>query len=212
MPTMQDFRRQQDAKPQKSTAAKSAAAKTKSPPKNAVKSAASGAKKSSAVKKPVEGPKIDSKPSLKRRPGRDESLYTSASKEIPMMETNAGQENQKPTAEDVAYFEAEAQAEKDTPKVEIHFKGSELLRARFPKPFDVAEAVATDWGRDGKFENLPISHPLAQWAAQQGLLKAKEIEKKVMESPALEKAAMTALTVGMKAQGLISQLRGRLKR
>lgn len=131
-----------------------------------------------------------------------------------MTEMNAGQENQKPTPEDVAYFEAEAeaQAEKDTPKVEIHFKGSELLRARFPKPFDVAEAVATDWGRDGKFENLPISHPLAQWAAQQGLLKAKEIEKKVMESPALEKAAMTALTVGMKAQGLISQLRGRLKR
>lgn len=99
----------------------------------------------------------------------------------------------------------------ERPAVEIRFFGSELLRAKFPQPFDVAEKVASDWVTGGNFENLPIKQPLAQYAAQKGLQRAKEIEKKVLESPVTEKVAMQALTVGLKAQGVFEQIRERLK-
>ncbi|MFN7728539.1 MAG: hypothetical protein ACK5P7_05240 [Bdellovibrio sp.] len=105
-------------------------------------------------------------------------------------------------------FEAAAEG----PKVEIKFFGSELLRSKLPKPFDVAEAVATDWVNNGNFEKLPIDHPLGHFALQKGLLKAKELEKKVMESPVTEKVAMQVLTVGMKAQSLFEQVRSKIKK
>lgn len=161
-----------------------------------------------------------SKPQPKRRPGRQEEKSTpmevkmNAEMETPKVQDmgETPRENVKAEeikAEDVA---AEFEAPTDEDKVEINFAGSELLRSRFPKPFEVAEAVATDWMKDGKFDHLPISHPLANWAAQQGLTKAKEIEKKVVESPRFEKAAMTALTMAMKAQATFEQLRAKVKR
>jgi hypothetical protein len=97
-------------------------------------------------------------------------------------------------------------------KIEINFKGSEILRAKFPKPFEVAEQIATDWMHDGRFEGLPLGHPLAQYFAAKGLRKAKEIEKKVVESPMTEKLAMQALTAGMKAQEIINQVRTKVRK
>lgn len=97
-------------------------------------------------------------------------------------------------------------------KIELNFKGSEILRAKFPKPFEVAEQIATDWVQGGRFEGLPLGHPLAQYFAAKSLRKAKELEKKVMESPLTEKLAMQALTAGMKAQEIISQVRAKTKK
>lgn len=92
---------------------------------------------------------------------------------------------------------------------EIKFKGSELLRSRFPQSFKLADKVLQDWFNDGRFEDLPLGHPLAQWAAQQGLTRAKQIEKQILESPAFEKAAIQALTWGMKAQEAVQNVRGK---
>lgn len=137
----------------------------------------------------------------KRRPGRVDP-ETSPTPEVQM-------QNETQNSEEIA---AEFEAPKNESKVEINFAGSELLRSKFPKPFEVAEAVASEWTGEAKFDHLPISHPLANWAAQQGLLKAKEIEKKVVESPQVEKAAMAALTLAMRAQATFEQLRSRMKR
>lgn len=103
-------------------------------------------------------------------------------------------------------------SESSEPKIEIKFAGSELVRAKFPKPFEVAETIATDWVNNGRFEGLPLGHPLAQYFAAKGLRKAKEMEKKVLESPVTEKLAMQALTAGMKAQEIISQVREKMKK
>ena len=146
----------------------------------------------------------------KRRPGRTEKENPTPMEAAMNTETEMqAEDTSSPKAEDVAQ---EFEAKSDEERIEINFAGSELLRSRFPKPFEVAEAVATDWMKDGKFDHLPISHPLANWAAQQGLTKAKEIEKKVVESPRFEKAAMTALTMAMKAQNAFEQLRTKVKR
>ncbi len=112
---------------------------------------------------------------------------------------------------ETASVEAEAEATESGERIEIQFKGSELLRAKFPKTFELAEEVATQWLHDGNFEGLPIGHPLGQWAAQQGLTKAKKIEKKIVESPLFEKAAIGVLTYGMKAQGLVQKLKDRFQ-
>ena len=87
-----------------------------------------------------------------------------------------------------------------------------MIRAKFPKPFEVAETIATDWVQGGRFEDLPLGHPLAQYFAAKGLRKAKEMETKVLESPMTEKLAMQALTAGMKAQEIISQVRNKMKK
>ncbi len=97
-------------------------------------------------------------------------------------------------------------------KFEIKFSGSEILRAKFPKPFAVAESIATDWLKDGNFDELPVDHPLAKYFAAKGLRKAKEIEKKVLESPVTEEVAMQALQAGMKAQEIVNQVRNKIKK
>jgi hypothetical protein len=106
-----------------------------------------------------------------------------------------------------ADFRQDHQNHQDQDKVELHFYGSEILRAKFPQAFKVAESVATEWKHDGNFEGLPLENPLAQYFAAKGLRKAKEVEKKVLESPLTEKMAMKALQAGLKAQGLVSQWR-----
>lgn len=78
-----------------------------------------------------------------------------------------------------AHFENDTHEGDD--KIHLNFYGSELLRARAPKAFEVADAIADEWMKDGSFEALPVGHPLAQVAAQVGLRKAKDIEKKLEE-------------------------------
>lgn len=69
----------------------------------------------------------------------------------------------------------------ESEKHRVEFYGSELLRTRAPKTFELADAVVDDWVKDGRFEGLPIGHPLLQLAAQMGLRKAKDVEKKLDE-------------------------------
>ncbi|MEZ0390701.1 MAG: hypothetical protein ACAH59_00700 [Pseudobdellovibrionaceae bacterium] len=116
------------------------------------------------------------------------------------------------TAEESSRGEDVFEETLNSQKVELNFKGSEILRAKFPKPFEVAEQIATDWIQDGRFEGLPLGHPLAQYFAAKGLRRAKELEKKVMESPVTEKLAMQALTAGMKAQEIVNQVRSKVKK
>lgn len=135
----------------------------------------------------------------RRRPGRDET----ASPEDTVIETDSNS-NQKPLDPAKPVYTADAHEETEpTPeqmhggtgaesqdafgsetgddKIHLNFYGSELLRARAPKVFEIADAVADDWMKDGRFEALPVGHPLAQMAAQVGLRKAKDLEKKLEE-------------------------------
>lgn len=75
-------------------------------------------------------------------------------------------------------------------KVTIEFPYSELLRAKAPKAFDVAEKVATDWKNEGDFTDLGIGHPVADIVASQTLQKAKEVEKKLDEKGVFSIAKM----------------------
>jgi hypothetical protein len=162
----------------------------------------------------------------KRRPGRDPEMQPAPGDthgDVSVVDVESSYES----AESIATSKRESEEEAGTgtrqeashqethdqgPKVELNFKGSEILRAKFPKPFQVAEQIATDWVHDGRFEGLPLGHPLAQFFASKGLRKAKEIEKKVMESPVTEKLAMQALTAGMKAQEIITQVRSKVRK
>lgn len=145
---------------------------------------------------------------LKRRPGRDPEASNDEVK-IVDVETGATYSSHG-GSQDVP--EPEKTSASSEPKIEINFAGSEVLRAKFPKPFEVAEKVATDWVHDGKFENLPVGSPLAQQLAGEGLRKAKELEKKVLSSPMTEKLAMQALSAGMKAQSFLQELRTKIQR
>lgn len=144
----------------------------------------------------------------KRRPGREEPEASDA--DVKVVDVDGYEAASETSHQSEASSGENADGADDRPQVEIRFFGSELLRAKFPQPFDVAEKVASDWVTGGNFDNLPIKQPLAQFAAQKGLQRAKEIEKKVLESPVTEKVAMQALTVGMKAQGMFEQIRERL--
>lgn len=75
-------------------------------------------------------------------------------------------------------------------KVHIEFPYSDLVRAKAPKVFEVAENVAEEWVNDGNFENVPVGHPLAQITVAAGLRKAKEVEKKLEEKGVFAMAKM----------------------
>ncbi|PWU16205.1 MAG: hypothetical protein C5B49_10830 [Bdellovibrio sp.] len=152
----------------------------------------------------------------RRRPGREEPEDNHVSSEDDDEESAFNDQDHETHGQEEAVqlrlIEDEAEARDEQDRVEIHFRGSEMLRSRFPKPFELAEEVATQWVHNGDFENLPIGHPLGQWAAQQGLQRAKNLEKRLMESPTVEKAATALLSAGLKAQGLIEQIRERFNR
>jgi hypothetical protein len=148
----------------------------------------------------------------KRRPGRDDVISSPEVKVVEVEVTENQTENQDQAQQASQQTATEpAQAETVPHKIEINFPGSELIRAKFPLPFDLAESVATDWLNDGKFEDLPVNHPLAKTFAQQGLLKAKEIEKKVMASPVTEKVTMQAFTYAVKAQSFIKEMKAKVQ-
>ncbi len=152
----------------------------------------------------------------KRRPGRDPEMNTKTSadaivdtkieNEVPVVDVEEGVKAQ------ASSVKSESTTEEEATKVELNFKGSEILRAKFPKQFEVAEKIATDWVQDGRFEGLELGHPLAQYFAAKGLRKAKEIEKKVLESPITEKVAMNVLTTGLKAQEIFNQVKDKIKK
>lgn len=75
-------------------------------------------------------------------------------------------------------------------KVTIEFPYSDILRAKAPKAFDVAEKVATDWKNEGDFTDLGIGHPVAEIVASQALQKAKDVEKKLDEKGVFSIAKM----------------------
>ena len=62
-------------------------------------------------------------------------------------------------------------------KVHLEFYGSEALRQKAPQAFELAEAVAEEWKKDGNFQKLPLTSPLAQLVATVGLQSAKRVEK-----------------------------------
>lgn len=137
----------------------------------------------------------------KRRPGRDEAGEAFAAEATHEVPSNA----QEPVNEQD--FEEPAQE-----KIKIEFKGSEFLRDRFKTPFDVVETVATDWLKGGDFSKLPIQHPLARYVAQAGLRKAKSLETQVLEHPMTEKILVQAFTLGLKAQGVVNEVKEKLKK
>lgn len=121
----------------------------------------------------------DTRPVKKRRPSKIDS------------------ENAEPVVEVENYSEAASEAVKDEaapesfqsfsepPKFGLEFPGSFLVKAKIPKAFDLAEKIAGEWVNDGKFEALPVGHPLAQILASKALLKAKSLEKNVLNSTAI---------------------------
>lgn len=90
---------------------------------------------------------------------------------------------------DAPGMENEFQSAEDE-KFRLEFTGSEFLRAKAPQAFDLAETVVDEWVKDGRFEGLPVGHPLAQMAAQVTLLKAKKVEKKLEEKGVFALAKM----------------------
>lgn len=92
--------------------------------------------------------------------------------------------------------------------VKIEFPYSDLVRARIPKAFEVAEKVATDWKNEGDFSDLGLPHPLADVVASQALKKAKEVEKKLEE-----KGVFTVAKMGLQiAKMQIEQLNEKIKK
>ena len=159
--------------------------------------------------------KVSVETSARRRPGRETKLQSDSKSHEHLEKTNIAtrsspmNEEKKTSHSEETQTESEIKTEQE--KVEIKFPGSEMLRSQMPKPFAVAEQVATEWKKDGSFEALPLGHPLAQMLAASGLRKAKDLEKKVVESGVIEKVAFRALSMGMKAQQEIQNIRDQVK-
>lgn len=114
----------------------------------------------------------------RRRPGMDsvhhETKISSQSTEVTMDSTTDTSTN-------------------ETAKTKLNFKGSEFLREKMPKAFEVAETIADDW-KTGDFSNVPVDHPLAKKALTASLEKAKVLEKKLEEKGVISGVTLAALS------------------
>jgi len=110
-------------------------------------------------------------------------------------------------AESVPTSAPEAEKETQQEPIRIEFPYSELIRAKVPKAFDVAEKVATDWKNEGDFTDLGIPHPVAGIVASQALKKAKDVEKKLEE-----KGVFSIAKMGLEiAKAQVENIRSKIK-
>lgn len=84
----------------------------------------------------------------------------------------------------------EEPTEQGAQKIHLEFYGSEILREKAPKVMELADTVAEEWVQDGRFEGLPVGHPLAQIVAAKALRTAKDVEKKLEEKGVIAMAKM----------------------
>jgi len=127
--------------------------------------------------KDYEGKKETKKP--RRRPGREEAHAAEEVAESAPEETH-----------EEMHADADETTQPKRKKIHIEFPYSELVRAKVPKAFKVAETVAEEWVNNGNFENIPVGHPVAQMTVAAGLRKAKEDEKKLDEKGVFTMAKM----------------------
>ena len=90
----------------------------------------------------------------------------------------------KPVVEEIHQQEAVEASQ----KVHLEFYGSQALRQKAPQAFELAEAVAEEWVKDGNFQKLPLTSPLAQLVAAVSLQSAKRLEKKLEEKGVISMA------------------------
>ncbi len=117
-------------------------------------------------------------PSRKRRPGRsdegDDQLHM---QEVEYVRTASSDPS---AAEEVPQKESSVEPPKSSPEAfHLQFYGSDILRDKIPQAFELAEAVAKDWLKDGDFSELPLANPWAQAIAAQGLQQMKKAERKL---------------------------------
>lgn len=114
-----------------------------------------------------------------------------------------------------AHVTPQPEEPKDTPAADIpsdrqqtakmDFFGSETLKEHAPALHRSIEIIVDDWKNDGRFEGLPLGHPLFQALASMSLQKAKTIEKKLDERGVFMMARMGSDIVKMK----LNELRGK---
>ncbi|MGZ3742619.1 MAG: hypothetical protein ACXWRE_11485 [Pseudobdellovibrionaceae bacterium] len=137
------------------------------------------------------------KKKARRRPGREEineaimeeDFQEEASEDLrtesvaAKASSGASSETSESNYEHSSETSSEASSEEapERKKIHIEFPYSDVVRAKLPKAFNLAENVAEEWVNDGDFENVPLPHPLAQLTVAAGLRKAKEVEKKLEE-------------------------------
>lgn len=106
---------------------------------------------------------------------------------------------------------AESSEESEKAKVTIDFPYSEVLRAKVPKAFEVAEKVATDWKNEGDFTDVGITHPMAGIVASQALLKAKDVEKKLEEKGVFTMAKMGLEIAKSQVKSQVENIKSKIK-
>lgn len=124
------------------------------------------------------------KSKTQRRPGREPAEETKM--EMNTENTQAETKHEEPQTETTT----EQTTSTDDGKVHLNFYGSDIIKAKAPKAFELAETIADEWQKDGQFEGLPVGHPLAQLAAAYGLRQAKNVEKKLEEKGVFMMARM----------------------
>lgn len=120
----------------------------------------------------------DTSKKRKRRPGRDHESHPSVTTEPPA--------SPEIHAEPPPAFHDQPERK----HVELQFVGSDVLKEKAPKVFDLAQTVADEWVNDGSFDNLKLGHPVAEMVASMGLREAKKIEKKLEEKGVFAMAKM----------------------
>ncbi len=135
-----------------------------------------------------------------------ETTATPITDEVPAAEayTTAQAEAVNNTTED-NYIDENDEAAKE--KVKFDFPFSDLVRSKIPKFFDVAEAAATQWKHNEKFENLGVPHPIGELALEKALEKAKEVEKKLEEKGVISAAKMGIAVAKFQAQDILKKFK-----
>lgn len=150
--------------------------------------------------------------SERRRPGleeRHENQSTSKGSkkiEVSMMDSpkSQGESMQSDDSSPSSSFDEQSSSShsEEKTKVELNFYGKEWLQAKAPRAVRSLEIIAEDWVNDGRFEGLPLGHPLMQMLASKSLQKAKEVEKKLEEKGVFFLARTGVELVKSKVEGL----------
>ena len=96
------------------------------------------------------------------------AVETEDSSEESMNHQTAAAEDSAETSGDHQTEGQNSSSETQEEEVRVEFPYSDLVRAYVPKAMEMADKVATDWKKDGSFNNLGIDNPYANMAVSLG--------------------------------------------
>jgi hypothetical protein len=116
---------------------------------------------------------------MAKRKTKTDKIEETLDQEILQEAPDAAATTSAPEASEAAAISAAPEAKSQEQR--LIFFGRDFLETRFPQALKAIDDIAIDWKAEGEFAALPIPNPTAKALVQEGLQRARKLERELQD-------------------------------